>query len=320
MITVPAVSVWLHPSLSFGAQAALRRASLAEGRMHHAFHYLSARQSALWMALHRAHSPATEGGVASSIYEEVAATVARASSGPRVRVVALGCGGSWKDLALLRALQAAGREVALVAVDASPFLAAHSVDLARAAGIRDVRAVAADLLTCEELLGELRSDLVTDEPTVVTAYGLLPNFEPDAFFGFLRRVVRVGEPLLLSANLVPEAGMAGVQAQYDNPQLEAWVSAVLSDWGLAERVSDYRLEVRTVGGWERFEASVAWRRTEDWDWEGCPLSVTAGERLPLFFSYRCTPPQLETLARAHGFAVHQAWIAGNREELVYQLE
>jgi uncharacterized SAM-dependent methyltransferase len=272
------------------------------------------------MALHRAHSPATEGGVADPIYRQAAQAVAASTTAADVRVIALGSGGSWKDEVLVRALLSAGKMVSFVAIDASPYLASHSAEKIRALGVKDTLSIAADLLSCADALNDLAGHL----PTILTAYGLLPNFEPAEFFAFLRAVTRPQDTLLVSANLLPSDvpasnAMQRILPQYKNSQLQDWVGGVLHDWGLNDFVENYQMAPRPVNDLWRFEAQVRWKTDQPLDWEGQPLHVHKDSPLRLFFSYRYTPEQFTAHTQAHKLQVQTSWLASNAEEGVFAL-
>jgi L-histidine N-alpha-methyltransferase len=74
-----------------------------------------------------------------------------------------------------------------------------------------------DLATADDL----QKSLVTRYPSLVTFFGMIPNFEPQDILPKLASLIRPKDFLLFSANLAPgknyAAGVKKVLPQYDNP-------------------------------------------------------------------------------------------------------
>src|SRR5918996_1606927 len=117
MDTVAQVTV--HESEFPEANAALLREGLRARSLSQKFLYQSPAQTARWLALHRAYSPAISDPDCLRIYAEAFAAAASASREPISHVVSLGCGGGQKDVRLLLALRGAGRTVIYTPADTS---------------------------------------------------------------------------------------------------------------------------------------------------------------------------------------------------------
>ena len=297
--------VWIHSSQSLEAIRCAREASLSTGQIDHTFHYASPRQSELWLAVHRAHSPAKTDSQVEKIYRDLFAEIAPHWKNQPVHVVALGCGGSHKDTLLLEALEAVGAHVRFTPVDVSPALALLSAQAGREFCDEPIRPLVADLLHFPALPDAIAS-YDGGESRLFTFFGLIPNFEPEAILPQLRGWIRPQDQLLLSANLAPaldespgeyRAAMEIVKPQYDNAETRAWLSRVLMDWGLETRADSYTLSIEEHGGLLRFVASVT--------------------DLRLFFSYRYTPERLRATLAARGLKLGVGQISASREEGVW---
>lgn len=315
------MSVWMHPSAGLEAQARKRAACRETNAVDPAFHYVSPHQAKLWTALHAACSPAF--GAAYDGFFADAVPHLPANS----HLIALGCGGGGKDLRLLEAMQRGGRMPAgFTPQDVSPSLALLCAEAAlnleaegEAVWPRPIHPIVGDLLAMDDL-AEWLNGQDNGAPRVITAFGLLPNFEPDAFLPWLARLLRPQDVLLLSANLAPvaaeddapdhrQAYLAAAETilpQYDNPPTRAWLTRVLHDWGWDAELDleSYGMRLVARHGLLCFEATLLWND---------------GQRLRLFRSYRYTPKRLRLALARHGLALGPGRVAGNREEGVWSI-
>lgn len=296
--------VWIHPSQRMEAIALARQESQRLGQVDHQFHYASPRQSELWLAVHKAHSPAATDSAVEKIYRDLFAEIAPRWKNKHAHLVALGCGGSRKDLLLLEALDAAGAHTRFTPLDVSPSLALISADLVREFCDEPVPPIVADLLRFPDL-SEALSAYDNGEARLFTAFGLLPNFEPEIFLPFLRGWLRPQDQALLSANLAPvldeapeqyRTGMEIVRPQYDNPETRAWLTRILVDWGLESLAPSYTLTVEEHKGLLRFVANVTGLR--------------------LFFSIRYTRERLRSTLNQNKFSIGSWLVSPSNEEAV----
>lgn len=299
--------VWIHSSQTLEAIALARQESQRTGQVEPQFHYATPRQSELWLAVHKAHSPAANDRAVEKMYRDFFAQIAPRWKDKAVHLVALGCGGSRKDLFLLEALDAIGARTRFTPVDVSPTLALLSANLMREFCDEPIRPIVADLLRFPNL-PEALGGFDEGEARLFTAFGLLPNFEPTVFLPFLRSWVRPEDQLLLSANLAPALdespgqypiGMEIIRPQYDNPETRAWLTRVLVDWGLESLVPSYSLTIEEHNGLLRFVAAV--------------------DGLRLFFSIRYTPERLRAALAAHRLTLGAGQVSPSREEAVYSV-
>ncbi len=102
-----------------------------------------------------------------------------------------------------------------------------------------------DLATADEL----NKFLVTRHPSLVTFFGMIPNFEPQLILPKLASLVRPKDFLLFSANLAPgknyAAGVKKILPQYDNAPTRDWLMTFLLDLGVEQRDGRLQFAIET---------------------------------------------------------------------------
>ena len=212
-----ATNVLIHPS-QFPEQ--VRRdllESLRTRRVNHKFHYDSVKQTQKWLVLHQACSPTRNDADCRAVYEKGFKAATAQIKSRRVDVIGLGCGGGQKDTRLLKLLKAGGKEVFYTPCDVSTAM----VLTARKAALAVLPAehcfpFVCDLATADDLrkIWEGRrcaNRTATRVPPIsrlVTFFGMIPNFEPQAILPKLASLVGPKDYLLFSANLAPGADYA----------------------------------------------------------------------------------------------------------------
>jgi uncharacterized SAM-dependent methyltransferase len=295
------------------------RASLRTRHVNHKFHYDSVKQTQKWLALHQAYSPTRNDADCRAIYEKSFAAAAAQIKSRRVHVIGLGCGGGQKDTRLLKLLQARGKEVFYTPCDVSAAMVLTARQTALAAvPERNCFPFVCDLATADDL----QKFLVTRHPSLVTFFGMIPNFESGKIMPKLASLVRPKDFLLFSANLAPgknyAAGMKKILPQYDNPLTRDWLMTFLDDLGIARRDGDLRFAVENGRfGLKRVVANFHFRRSCRIEIESETFSFKNGDLIQLFFSYRYTPGRVRTVLNQHGLKVHEQWIAKSEEEGVF---
>jgi uncharacterized SAM-dependent methyltransferase len=296
--------------------------SLRARAINHKFHYESHKQAAKWLALHEAYSPARRDPSCLRIYDDAFIAAAASLKMPHVHLVGLGCGGGQKEARLLEVLRAQNYELTYTASDVSVPL----VLTAREAALPFVdharcRAMVCDLVTIENL------DRAVGNPApgsvrLVTVFGLVPNFEPDALFNQLASLLQADDLLLLSANLAPGrdfvAGVRAVLPQYDNKLTRDWLLTFLYDLGVEQRsgLLTFHLDMPADEP-ARIIASYASGKPWGINVEDEEFSFAPGEALRLFFSYRYSRRLLCERLKKHGFDVVADWQNDSGEEGVF---
>ncbi|MDR3458371.1 MAG: L-histidine N(alpha)-methyltransferase [Verrucomicrobiae bacterium] len=301
---------------------AVRRDLLASWRtrrVNHKFHYDSLKQTQKWLALHDAHSPTRYDDDCLATYDRAFTETAEQIKSKAIHVIGLGCGGGKKDSRLLTLLQARGKNISYTPSDVSTAM----VLVARRAALKVLPAencfpVVCDLATADDL----PALLATRHPSLVTFFGMIPNFEPQLILPRLARLVRPQDWLLFSANLAPgadyAAGMRRILPQYDNPLTSDWLTAFLYDLGVDPRAGKLSFTIETGGlGLQRIVATFHFTRAGCVDVGGEVFQFKRGEGIRLFFSYRYTAERVQKTLRKHGLEVCQQWIAASEEEGVF---
>jgi len=317
------VQVAIHPS-QFPEN--VRRdllTSLRTRRVNHKFHYDSVKQTQKWLALHAAHSPARYDKNLLATYDEAFIAAAKIIKSKSVHVIGLGCGGGQKDVQLLKQLQSHGKKVSCAPCDVSVAM----VLVARQAALDLLAAESCfpfvcDLATADNLPEALGHCGTPQGASLVTFFGMIPNFEPQKILPKLTELLRPNDYLLFSANLAPgddyAAGMKEILPQYDNPLTRDWLTAFLFDLGVERRDGELRFSIETGGlGLRRVVARFHFQRARKIKVGDQEFSFARGEAIRLFFSYRYTPERVRKILPRYGLDVSRQWIAKSEEEGVF---
>lgn len=317
--------ITIHPSQFPEAVRRDLLESLRSRQINPKFHYDSVKQTHKWLALHQAYSPSRNDPDCQRIYDAAFAAAAAQHPALKAHLIGLGCGGGQKDSRLLRHLAALGRDLLYTPCDVS----VPMVLVARQAALAIVpeencMPLVCDLATAEDLPEFFQTRRPAEVPRLITFFGMLPNFEPDAILPKLAALLRPHDRLLLSANLAPgpdyAAGVERVLPQYDNELTHDWLMTLLLDLGF-ER-DDGRLgfviqEYPPGAGLRRIAALFRFERARSIVVEGERFDFAPGETLRVFFSYRYTPERVRRLLSRHGLELLEQWITDSEEEGVF---
>jgi L-histidine Nalpha-methyltransferase len=306
-------------------------ASLRTRKINHKFHYDSVKQTQKWLALHQIYSPTRNDENCRAIYENAFEAAAKIKA-KRVHVLGLGCGGGQKDARLLKLLKAGGKDVFYTPCDVSTAM----VLVARQAALAVVPEehcfpFVCDLASATDLSGTLvtrRPPARTkplrrgEGPSLVTFFGMIPNFEPQLILSKLAALVRPGDFLLFSANLAPgdnyAAGVKKVLPQYDNVPTREWLMAFLLDLGIKRGDGELNFKIASgAGGLKRIEARFHFIRAARFEIESEEFRFRRGESIRLFFSYRYTPALVRKNLARHALEVLNEWTTQSQEEGVF---
>jgi uncharacterized SAM-dependent methyltransferase len=294
-------------------------ASLRTRKINHKFHYDSVKQTQKWLALHQIYSPSRNDADCAATYDHAFAEAAGKITSKRVHVIGLGCGGGQKDARLLKLLKAAGKETAYTPCDVSTAMVLVARQAALAVGPeKNCFPFVCDLAAADDL----PAALVTRAPSLITFFGMIPNFEPQMILPKLAALVRSKDFLLFSANLAPgknyAAGVETVLPQYNNAPTRDWLLTFLLDLGIqpGDGRLDFRIEAG-VGGLKRIAAHFVFTRAARIAVESRRFDFRRGEPIRLFFSYRYTPTLVRKLLEKYGLEVSREWITRSGEEGVF---
>jgi uncharacterized SAM-dependent methyltransferase len=316
------IDVTVHPSQF---PESLRNA-LLEGlrarRIAPKFHYQTYKQAQLWLALHRACSPAWLDPDCAAVYDRSFAAAASFMPGRRVCLIGLGCGGGYKEARLLRSLAASGHGLSYLPCDVSLALVLESaLQALKACPGLPCRPLLCDLALAADLPAIL--DTFDDQGgrRILTFFGMIPNFEPDHILPKLAALARAGDLLLFSANLAPgsdyRAGAQHVLPGYDNPHTRAWLLALLYDLGLEPGDGAVDFSIETASGLHRIVADFRFSRERSLTVHDERFAFLAGDVVRLFFSYRYTADGIPPLLRGHQWEVLEQWVTTSGEEGVF---
>src|SRR6202012_1064873 len=162
----------------------------------------------------------------------------------------------------------------------------------------------------------------TRHSSLITFFGMIPNFEPDGILPKLAALVRKKDFLLFSANLAPgtdyAAGVKKILPQYDNALTHDWLLTLLLDLGI-ER-SDGKLRFDIEDGAMKLKRVIArfhFSRSREIVVHGEKFKFRRGDSIQVFFSYRYTPERVEKALARHGLKVQTQWLAQSGEEGVF---
>jgi len=313
----PYIDVVVHESVHPEALAAELREGLAGGEVATRQHYVSARQARLWQEIAAAFSPARDESDGARAYEAVNGLVADRVAGEGAHVIGLGCGDGAKERRLLDTLSGTGPLTA-TAVDVSLPLVQVAVDrLAAVPGTALGRPVVCDLgLAAPDLpamVGEAPG------PRVVTLYGILPGMEAFAAMAAALSLLRPGDLLAVSANLLPggEGALEAVTAQYDNAPTRRWLGALVEDAGIGPEQADVRVGALADPGTGAAAAVGAWlepREEIELELEAGEVRLEPGSPVRLLRSARHTPEGLEAIVLAAGLELVALEVSPTGEE------
>ena len=312
--------------------------SLRTRRVNHKFHYDSVKQTQQWLALHQACSPTRNDRDCQAIYEKGFQAAMAQIKSRRIGVIGLGCGGGQKDTRLLKRLKADGKEVFYTPCDVSTAM----VLIARQTALtvlpeQNCFPVVCDLATADDLPKIIWEGRRVGDPnyfgtatrrpslnmtSLVTFFGMIPNFEPPDILPKLASLIRPKDFLLFSANLAPgadyAAGMKKILPQYDNRLTRDWLMTFLLDLGFERRDGKLRFAIEDGrSGLQRIVVRFHFRRSCRVEIENKAFRFRNGDSLRLLFSYRYTPDRVRKILARYRLVVRDQWIAESGEEGVF---
>jgi len=293
--------------------------SLRTRKINHKFHYDSVKQTQKWLALHQIYSPTRNDEDCRAIYENAFEAAAAKIKSKSVHVIGLGCGGGQKDTRLLKLLKAADKEIFYTPCDVSSAMVLTARQTALAVlPEKNCFPFVCDLATSDDL----QKSLVTRHPSLVTFFGMIPNFEPQGILPKLASLVRPKDFLLFSANLAPEknyaSGLKKVLPQYDNPPTRDWLMTFLLDLGVGKNDGQLKFTIENgCFGLKRIVARFHFTRARRVEIEDQKFYFAAGEAIRIFFSYRYTPERVRRQLGRNGLKILGQWITQSEEEGVF---
>lgn len=311
-------TVRIHPSQFPDAVRRDLLESLRRRSVNHKFHYDSVKQTQKWLALHQIYSPSRNDENCAATYDLAFESTTAHITSKSVHVIGLGCGGGQKDTRLLQLLKQNGAQTFYTPCDVSAAmtLAARETALAAVAEEHCLPFVC-DLANADDL----PEILPTRHPSLITFFGMIPNFEPADILPRLAALLRDDDFLLFSANLAPgpdyAEGVRRILPQYDNAPTREWLMTFLLDLGVERGDGELRLSIEEKQGLKRVVAGFVFKRARNIEIENDAFAFRSGGRIRLFFSYRYTPELVRQTLHSHHLNVLDAWITRSGEEGVF---
>lgn len=312
-------SITIHPSQFPDSIRRDLLQSIHQRLVNHKFHYDSFKQTRKWLALHEAYSPARSDADCFAVYESAFGEAINRIKANPIHVIGLGCGGGQKDVQLLKRLKAGKRTIFYTPCDVS----VPMVLVARNAALKIIEESHCYPFVCDlAKINDLSESFAPRHCSLVTFFGMIPNFEPKQILPQLASLIRSCDFLLFSANLSPgkndEVGMKKILPQYDNDLTRDWLATFLFDLGVERDDGVLRFEIESGAlNLKRIAARFHFRRARTIRVDAQAVCFRRGESIQLFFSYRYTPDRVEKLLRQFGLTVCGQWITKSEEEGVF---
>lgn len=317
--------VLVHESEFPSANLGLLQNGLNRRVLPQKFLYQSHGQTARWVALHRAWSPAQRDNECSRLYQQAAEWAASLVPTPLVHLAGLACGNGHKEIVLASALRARGKTVIFSAVETGlPMALTATNEFAQAHHGLQTNSVLADLPHTQTLPALLRQLEPAGAARILTLFGVVHTFEPTELLPKILNAVRSQDLLLLSLNMAPansyESSLERILTQYDNPETYAWLEGALLELGFERgdcQIQFLIAESPTTPGLRRFLATAHLQRPRTIEIGGRASSFQTGDQIQLFYSYRYTRNTARELIVGAGLDVVAEFIAANEEEGVF---
>ena len=291
----------VHPSQAPAQVEADRAECLRQKIIASKFLYETPRQAELWLKVHELLAPPAD---LARTYRQAAEALAAQWPHPDGTLIALGCGGGEKDLAVLEALPQGTR---FVPTDVSEPLA-----LKAAEAVPGSTPLVLDLATAKELPGFL--DQHAGPNRIFTFFGILPNFPPHEILPQLRTLLKPEDRLLLSANLAPN-GIKPILPQYDNAPTREWLAEFPHAHGAKE--GTVKITIEADGPLERIAAHFHFDEPCTMRANGEQFHFQPADALRLFVSYRYPLESLAQTLAPHGIVIDETFLSANEEEGVF---
>ena len=305
--------------------AALCRRALRARKLPGRLLYDSPAQAQRWLAYHRKYSPSRAEPELLTLYERAfwAAALSASSECP-LHYVSLGCGGGNKDALFVRSALNLGRVLHVSPTDTSPALVLETLlRLEEAFPPLAVSPLVIDLAAEPDIGPWLAQQETGGACRIFGCFGIIPNFDYVALLSYLKRLLRKGDFLLLSANLSPgpyDSAVRHIVPQYDNPLAHAWFAGLMDSLGFP--APDLRLSVtarplRQDGHIWRVQVDALLLKNVALSLYGESFDFREGEALEIFFSNRFTPVVLPQILASAGLSLNQSWVLDSQEEGIY---
>ena len=297
----------IHPSQSAAQVEKDKADCISKGNIAAKFHYQTQKQTTLWLKLHKKYAPQDS---LFSTYIDTAEYLATEWPHRNGSLIALGCGGGEKDIAILEKLPI---NTSFLATDVSEQLVLHASRRALENNKnKTLKPLVFDLATAIGLPEFI--DQFVGSNRIYTFFGIIPNFPPKNILPQLKALLRPGDYLLFSANLTPN-GMETILPQYDNQLTRDWLAEFPKSHGAGR--GEVRVAIKSEDDLEYISASFIFQ-------ESCVMEASEnlfkfypGDSLQLFVSYRYSINSLARTLEPYGIKIEKSFQSRNGEEGVF---
>ncbi|MBM3225339.1 MAG: L-histidine N(alpha)-methyltransferase [Candidatus Tectomicrobia bacterium] len=288
------------------------------------FLYESPAQAQRWLAYHQAYSPSRTEPALLELYQQAFTAALQSLAPGPLHYVSLGCGGGMKDVLGLQQALTRGSTVLFTPMDTSTALVIETMlRTQQALPALPTAPLVVDLSEEPDLEPWLRHAETVAHKRLLACFGMLPNFAYRAFLPYLRRLMRPGDLLLLSANLSPglyAEAVGRILPQYDNPSAHAWYNGLLDSLGFP--ATQLQLTVGTQllrpdGHIWQIRALATVQHALQLALYGETFAMAAGEVIEVFFSNRFTPQVMPDVLAEAGLRLLHTFLFTSQEEAIY---
>lgn len=317
--------VYVHPSQFPDQVYQDYLESFSLKQINHKFHYDSVKQSQKWLRIHERFSPSRNNPACVNAYEscfQKTASILKDTSS--WQLIGLGCGGGKKDNSLVSHLSNTNEKSIYYPVDVSLSLSLIAAQEVRGSYPNlSVQPIVCDLLNSDDLI-HLINNQGAAERTLITFFGMLPNFPPDQIMPILNNFLQQGDLLLISANLAPgDNYLQGIQKifeQYDNELTKDWLMTILIDAGINQedgKIKSYIENDLKNQDLKRIGIHFELENDLNLELEDQLIQWKNGDKVQLFFSYRYNTPMIQKTLNQYSIDILDYWEDANQEEGIY---
>ncbi len=318
------VTLTVHESQYPARLAEQLRQGLRTRKLPIKFLYDSPAQAQRWLTYHQAYSPSRTEPNLVALYEQSFVAALQALGRCTLHYISLGCGGGKKDGMFLHQAMLRGEALLYTPIDASTALVLETM-----LHIQDLfpnitsMPLVVDLESEPELEAFLEQNETIASRRLLSCFGMIPNFDYRALFSYIRRLMRPGDVLLLSANLSPGLyvkAKSHILPQYDNPLAYAWFAGLLDSLGIPTSqiaLTTCGQPLRTDGHLWQIQTYARFVRRVTLTLHEESFVFDAGEELRMFFSNRFTPQVMPEVLAAAGLTIVKTFLFDSEEEAIY---
>lgn len=315
------VTLTFHESQYPSRVAEQLRHGLRRRRLSGKFLYESPAQAQRWLLYHQAFSPSRTEAALLGLYQQALQAALHAIPSDALHYISIGCGGGMKDSLLLKTAKPLYATLCFTPMDISAALVIET--MLRLPFTLKASPLVIDLETEPDLLPVLDQQDDGAMGRLFTCFGMLPNFDYLTFLPYIRRFMRPGDRLLLSANLSPTPypdAVPHILPQYDNPPARTWFIGLLEQLGFAAADLALQIDARALhldGHVWQIRAAARFLRQVPLTLYNESFTFRRGEWLQLFFSNRFTPQVMPSILTDAGLTVVETFLFDSREEGIY---